>query len=287
MNGCLWILLLLASALWGLLSDADPSAKMLLISIWVFMTIKLQALQNWRRTRGSVTVPGMLVWFVMVPVLDASQFFGKVTKSVARPSIGEWLWAASKSVAGLAMLFMVAPVALPHHAGLAGWIAMAGIVFSLHFGLLELIVLAWRRAGYDIQPLMRQPLQAETLSDFWGRRWNTAFRDFAHEQVFRPLCRIYSPHVATLGSFFFSGLIHELAISIPAGGGYGLPTIYFLLQWVGIRLEKHGHHQRWLICRGIAGRIIAASFIIAPCALLFHSAFVLNVIVPFIPNAID
>jgi alginate O-acetyltransferase complex protein AlgI len=134
---------------------------------------------------------------------------------------------------------------------------------------------------------MKQPLQAETLSDFWGRRWNTAFRDFAHEQIFRPLCRTYSPHAAALGSFFFSGLIHELAISIPAGSGYGLPTIYFLLQWVGTRLEKHGQQQRWLICRGVGGRILAASFIIAPCVLLFHPAFVLNVIVPFIPNVVD
>jgi len=53
---------------------------------------------------------------------------------------------------------------------------------------------------------------------------------------------------AILAVFFVSGLLHELVISFPAGGGWGLPTLYFVLHGGLVWLERHGvlRPRRWL-----------------------------------------
>lgn len=70
---------------------------------------------------------------------------------------------------------------------------MAGLIFVLHFGSFHLLSCAWRAAGVDARPLMHWPVAATSLADFWGRRWNTAFRDLTHRFLFRPLTRRLGP----------------------------------------------------------------------------------------------
>src|SRR6185436_15693327 len=87
-------------------------------------------------------------------------------------------------------------------------------------------------------PIMNAPLRSSSLADFWGLRWNLGFNGPARELLLKPL----TPHVgaatASLLIFILSGLLHELVISVPARGGYGLPSAYFLLQAAGMRLER-------------------------------------------------
>ena len=87
-------------------------------------------------------------------------------------------------------------------------------------------------------PIMREPIKSVSLADFWGRRWNGAFHQLAHELAFRPLLRKCGPAWATLTVFLISGLVHDLLISMPARGGYGLPTAYFLIQGLGVIFER-------------------------------------------------
>ena len=37
------------------------------------------------------------------------------------------------------------------------------------------------------EPLMKRPASSVSVGAFWGRRWNTAFRDLAYRFLFRPL----------------------------------------------------------------------------------------------------
>lgn len=66
--------------------------------------------------------------------------------------------------------------------------------------------------------------------------------------LFRPLLKpLLGKEGTVLGLFLLSGLLHELAISFPAGGGWGGPLCYFALHGVLMRVEK-----RWgeLGCAG-------------------------------------
>jgi len=81
--------------------------------------------------------------------------------------------------------------------------------------------------------------------------------------------------------FVVSGFIHDLVISLPAHGGYGLPTGYFLLQGFGVSLERSGTGRRLGLQQGFLGWLCMFVFTVGPAFWLFHPAFVSRVIVPF------
>ena len=280
-----WLLALFAAAVWGLTWNSSPPVKMVVIAFWIFLVVKSQSLRRINKEHANgLNTAELLQWFFLTPTLDADRFFFATRSITNRPGAVQWVFAAFKAVVGAVLFFIVAGQFVHSHVIVAGWVAMVGIVMMLHFGLLELIVLWWRFRGRDIRPLMQQPLQASSLSDFWGQRWNTGFRDFTHQHIFRPLCRHSNARVATLASFLFSGAIHELAISVPADSGYGLPFAYFVVQWFGITSERSASWRGWPLRSGFPGWLFAALFLVVPAGLLFHKGFVCDVIVPLIPQ---
>src|SRR5262249_53162900 len=155
---------------------------------------------------------------------------------------------------------------------------MIGVVLVLHFGLFHLSSCFWRAQGRAAAPLMNHPLAATGVADFWSRRWNTAFRDITHRFLFRPLATRYGTTIALLAGFLASGLIHDLVISVPARAGYGLPTLYFMLQAFGIIVERSTLGRRLGLNRGWGGRAFAILVVAGPVFLLFHPPFVHNVV---------
>jgi alginate O-acetyltransferase complex protein AlgI len=217
----------------------------------------------------------LLAW----PGLDAATFLG--ARVVAAPAPREWAGAIIKSVVGIVLFWGVArwvPAAAPL---LAGWVGMIGIVLMLHFGSFHLLSCAWRLLGVDARPLMNRPLASISVSEFWGRRWNTAFRDLTHRFLFRPLRRWAGVHGAIVAGFLISGLIHEAVISLPAGSGYGLPTVFFLLQAAAMLAERSPVGKRLGLANGWRGHLWTMAVLMAPAACLFHLPFVMRVIVPF------
>ena len=177
--------------------------------------------------------------------------------------------ALTRLVLGALLLFGVARRS--DAALLAGWLGMIGFALILHFGLFDLLSLAWRKLRVDAPPIMDAPLRSTSIAEFWNRRWNAAFNQLATRFVFRPVARRRGPAAATLAAFGVSGLVHELVISVPAGGGYGLPTAYFLLQGAALLVERR-LGQSWLVTM-----IVVAG----PAFWLFHPPFVERVVLPF------
>src|SRR5262249_32979192 len=146
----------------------------------------------------------------------------------------------------------------------------------------DFLSLAWRTAGVNAARLMRTPALSQSLGEFWGSRWNTGFHYLANQYLFRPLREYLGPRTATMMVFLISGLVHELVISVPARGGYGLPTAYFLAQGAGLLIERTDFARRHGVGRGWRGWLFTLIVTAAPAFWLFHPRFILNVMIPFL-----
>lgn len=213
----------------------------------------------------------LLAW----PGMDAKAFLD-AKRNVPKPQAREWFVAIFKTLLGGLLVWRV--VRLAPGPLLAGWVGLIGVVFLLHFGAFHLLALMWQQLGVDAQPIMRAPILAKTLAEFWGERWNSAFNLLIHDLLFRKLFRRTGAIGATLAVFLASGIIHDLLLSVPAGAGYGLPTAYFLLQGGGLWLER----QKWGPRENWTGRCFTVAVTALPAFWLFHPPFIRNVILPML-----
>ena len=253
-------------------------AVMWLIAAAVFVICKVV---SWS-ARGNVE--GVPVWrrvayLVMWPGLNARAF---LTEGADRPAIREWSWAVVKLVFGVALTWGVARFVPPSQQLLVAWVGMIGLVFALHFGSFHMISCFWRACGVRAEPLMRNPVAATSVAEFWSQRWNLAFRDLSNRFLFRPLARRFGAVWATFGVFMFSGLVHELVISVPANAGYGRPTLYFLIQAAAVFFERSKLGKRLGLARGWRGWAFTLATTLAPVGLLFHRPYAETVIIPFL-----
>lgn len=220
----------------------------------------------------------LLAW----PGMDADTFLRVPSKPVPSVPLSEWCFASGKFIAGLMLLWVVIPQVT--HAGpvFVGVLGMVGVALSLHFGLFHLLSCTWRHWNIPAAPIMNRPLLSHSLAEFWGRRWNLAFRDLTHRFLFLPLLSRCGAVGALLIGFLVSGVIHDLVISWPADGGYGLPTIYFMLQGMGVVVERSTCGRRLGLGQGLPGRLFCVACILMASPLLFHRPFLERVVVPFL-----
>ncbi len=276
-----WLPLLVLPALAAALVPAETPrwAFMWVLAVAIFIGCKWL---TWRRTPAPDASPIRHLGYLFAwPGLDAAAFLNPALKP-NRPWPVEWLFACFKLLAGVIVLFGIVRLVPAEFPYLAGWLGMVGLALVLHFGVFHLLSCAWRRAGVDAKPLMDWPLAATNLADFWGRRWNTAFRDLTHRFLFRPFVRWFGPRWAVGAGFLFSGLVHEAVISLPAGGGYGGPTVFFATQGLALLFERSRAGRRIGLGRGLRGRLFTGVVLLAPAVALFHPPFVLGIVVPFL-----
>ena len=256
---------------------------------WVFMWLLAFAIYagckwlTWRRTPSHGAQWWRHAGYLFAwPGLNAEAFLGSgCMPEKDQPSVMEWCLAIVRLLVGIVLFAVVAGRISARHELAAGWVGMIGLILMLHFGAFHLLSCAWRSIGVDAQPLMKRPLTATSLSEFWSRKWNTAFRDFTHRFLFRPLNRWCGPRWAILVGFIFSGVIHDVVISVPARGGYGGPTIFFGFQAVGIFVERSRAGRELGLAQGMHGWLFAMIMLILPAYGLFHPPFVRNIILPF------
>jgi hypothetical protein len=254
---------------------------------WAFMWMMASAIfvgckwLTW--CQAGKIIPAWRDWAYLFlwPGLDANQFLTDQAP-VRRPRLLSWMGALAKTLLGGILLWVIARRALPVSELLAGWCGLFGLVFLLHFGTFHLLALIWQSFGVNAQSLMRAPILATSLAEFWGKRWNSAFSDLARSNILKRCGRRLGVGGTMLLVFAVSGFVHELVISIPAGAGYGLPTLYFLLQGIGLLFERSRLGRSLGLQRGFNGWCFTAVIAAGPAFWLFHPPFVLRVIIPFL-----
>ncbi len=224
-----------------------------------------------------LAMPGYLfAW----PGMESRPFLGRRERRGARAR--EWGWAVARMILGVGMVWVAVRASGGERRLAVGWLGMVGVVVFLHFGLFDLLALGWNAAGVRVKRVMQNPAASVSLAEFWGKRWNSAFNELVFRLAFRPLARKWGSIAATMGVFLISGLIHEAVITVPARGGYGLPTAYFLAQGAGVCLERSGGGKALGLGRGWRGRIFAIGMTAGPAFWLFPPVFVRNVVLPML-----
>ncbi len=158
---------------------------------------------------------------------------------------------------------------------------LPGLSFFLHFGLCNMLAGGWRLRGVSCEALFRTPLRSQSLGEFWSRRWNLAFSEMTAIAVYRPLSTPLGRGPALFGAFLCSGLLHEMAISVPVRAGFGLPLLYFTIHG-GLVLFERKLSKRGRPIRGWPGRVWATLSLVVPLPLLFHRPFLAGVVWPLI-----
>lgn len=256
-----------------------PWVLMWALSFAIYFSLKWL---TWWRARLDIVHPAwrsaayLLAW----PGMDADAFLD-ASRRVGSPRASSWVRAILQTALGAVLLWSVARSVPEGDPLIRGWIGMVGLILILHFGLFRMVALLWQSFGIAAKPIMQAPLRATSLGEFWGKRWNLGFRELAHELIFRPTYRKLGVAVAGFLVFVASGLIHDIVISLPARGGYGLPTLYFVIQGGGVLIERSGLGRLTGLAHGLRGWCFMIVFLVGPVFWLFHPWFVLRVILPF------
>jgi len=248
----------------------EPFVRMLVIIAATFLSVKIAVLAIARRGGTQLDARGTLLflgWPGMRPALfvrraERGGGTALMAKGVRALAAGAVLFAAARSVA-LSQL--------PARHAIVTILALPALSLMLHFGLFEIVTGVYRAYGLGVGELFRSPQRSRSLNEFWSRRWNIGFSEMISALVHRPLRRA-TPRTALVVSFLASGLLHELAISVPVRAGYGLPTAYFLLQGALVVVEKR--------MRRPPGRLWTLFWLAAPLPLLFHAPFLRGIVWP-------
>lgn len=279
-----WLMAVSFIALIYFFVDASPLILMLLYIVSTFWSLKLVVANNHLGRSNRLTFIQWCVfcygWFGMNP----SPF-----KYFPDKAFPDYLFHIKKGILRIVIGFLLINMAHWYHSNSNQNIAinyithtcyLVGLSLILHFGILNINTGLLKMKGVNVSVLFNNPIKSKTLQEFWSRRWNLAFVELTTLAVLRPLRKQYGQKIAFWVSYIFSGLLHELAISLPVRSGYGLPFLYFIIQATLILgVEKYiiksdtGHIKRlvWLlIC------------LFVPMPILFHQPFIKGVVLPLV-----
>jgi hypothetical protein len=151
----------------------------------------------------------------------------------------------------------VPPVILSYVGAILLWIVSETLGSAVVF-----LAVPW---GYLLPLFHASPPLAKGVSDFWSRRWNVWTSDWFRQVIFCPLRT--RPVLALLLVFLASGVFHEWVMNLPlylvtGRNCFGSMIVYFLLQALGILIERTTHNRvvrrllAWLFVFGAAPLIV-------------------------------
>ena len=278
-RGLAWAaaLALLVAAL-QLTAEVGPVARMFAVVGALLVGMKTVVIVEWTtQTRATLPLARGLAFTLAWPGMRPGDFAERSREAHVLSA-----WPGWRALALGAALVAAARVALPRSSALAYGLALPGFSLILHFGFFRLLAAFWRARGFAVAPPFDAPLLSTSLGEFWSRRWNRAFSDMTALVVYRPVSRWLGTTPGLVAAFVFSGVLHELAISVPARGGYGGPLAYFVLHAVLVAVERVLQSRGRFNWPAAWSRAWTALWLVLPVPILFHRPFLDGVVRPLL-----
>ena len=262
--GWLMVVALLVAAHLNLLG-ADPIVRMVGICAVLLAAMKGLVYAEWagpkQLTWTRYLIFGLL-WFGMDPGTFAKKRVGLSWR-------GDLGWGLLMMVVGVVMAWVVWAFEYRH-------IVLMFVPMSLgfHFGALRVLKAAHRWYGFPVRTLFPNLLKAQGIGDFWSRRWNVGYSQMMQRVVGRPLGSVVGRDGGVMAVFLVSGLLHEVAITLPVMAGWGWPTLYFVFHGGLAVLERRTGRR--------LGKVLTFIAVGAPLGFLFPQTFQVEVIERFL-----
>ena len=282
-----WILMIAAiTAVYFIFLHHHPVIRMLSIIATTFSAMKVIAVtESYKNKPLTLTFKQWLIFAGGWAGMRAEPF----EKLGGEPVPGGWSMVRmgiTRILAGLLLIFVAHKLLLLLLDKELAYIIISaclliGLSLILHFGMLSISAGMWRFSGVNTYLLFRQPAKATSLNEFWSKRWNIAFSEMTSVAIFRPLKNKIGGAAALMLAFMFSGLLHELALSVPVNSGYGLPLLYFIIQGCVVLFEKLliRRKVRFLQNKAVA-KVWLFFWLVIPAPLLFHPQFIKQIVWP-------
>lgn len=181
-----------------------------------------------------------------------------------------------KQDVGWGTLWMVIGISASLVVAWMGWHNLWAMFFSMslafHYGGLRLLNGCLRAAGFPVRTLFPNLFHTRGIGDFWSTQWNVGYSHMMQRIVGRPVAALVGRPAGMIAIFLSSGLLHELAITLPVKSGYGGPTAYFAFHgWLAWLEKKRGRPF---------GKIPALLAVVVPLGCLFPATFRNEVMTP-------
>ncbi|MFV0414862.1 MAG: MBOAT family protein [Chthoniobacterales bacterium] len=242
--------------------------RMVLICLTLLASMKIVVYAEWTQGQKRLTLfcysIFVALWFGMDP-----QSFERRKKDLAWHQ--DFLTGCGFFLSGLFLSYIVYKSEWQNI-----WVIFIPMSLAFHFGILRILKSFIRRVGFPVRTLFPNPFLLRGFDDFWSRRWNVAYSQMMQRVIGRPAANCFGKNVSIFLVFLSSGLLHELAITLPVKSGYGLPTLYFSIHGLLTVLERQfclqGAYLKWL----------AGGCVVAGLPWLFPPAFQREVLIPIL-----
>lgn len=259
----------------------SPVERFVGATVGLYVAVKLGSavLVAAREGAGNRSALRCVLFWLLWPGVRPDRF--EVAEEDAAPEARTFVVGYAFALGGLALAlvsFLARPVV-----GMAAstWLLLLAIFAVVHSGIGRLLPFGLRWIGIAVPPLFDDPLRSSSVAEFWSARWNRPFIGMNRLFVTEPLAGRIGTSGAVAAGFAVSALLHELAISYPAGAGWGGPAAYFLLQAAFFGAERsllgrpNGDYP-WL------RRAWTLLAVLGPLPLLFHGPFRMTFLAPVV-----
>jgi alginate O-acetyltransferase complex protein AlgI len=265
----------------GLFDTLSPWVRLFAATVLLLFSIKLGAylVLSARSVTYDISILEALLFWTVWPAVRIDRFSASLEERTPRGSdfVQGYVFLMTGLVLALGTVLFTTSLGQT----VSSWVFILALLFMGHLGLASIMPFLLRWAGYPVPAMFNDPLESQSIGDFWSNRWNLPFVNMNRLFITRPFADRIGFAWAAFLAFLVSGVLHELAISYAAGGGWGLPILYFLIQSALYETERRYLPNMESASWGVQ-KLWVWGGILLPLPLLFHGPFRQTFIVPVI-----